>query len=155
MFLNPIHVQDEPLELRDTLPPEVLELNEPLARAFAPVEVSLVAIRDGKNIIVTGRLSTTLQLLCGRCADWMDWPVKVDDVIWDFEDPTEPTLNLTPFIREDILLNLPLNAVCQLDDKFRCPHSGKKFVPKESGEKPIHGRDTWKALDQLKKKLKD
>jgi uncharacterized metal-binding protein YceD (DUF177 family) len=62
---------------------------------------------------------------------------------------------LTPFIREDILLGLPLTAACQLDEKFRCPQSGKKFAPKEKAEKPIHGKDTWKALDQLKTKLKE
>lgn len=150
-----LNLGDEPLVIREELPASALELNEPLARASKPLKVDLVLQRMAEgDILVSGRLETVLALQCGRCAEWLDWPVQVDNFHLQIEKPKEHSLDLTPHVREDILLQLPLNAVCRLDPGYRCPYSGKSYPPDTKPPVSISNQEVWKELDKLKIKKK-
>ena len=110
--------------------------------------------RDGETLLVTGLLSTVLQLCCGRCGDWIEWPISIPEFILLLEPPFTDTIDLTPFLREDILLNLPVAASCRLDTENRCPLSGQIYLP-ASEPPPITGQDAWKELDKLKDREKE
>jgi uncharacterized metal-binding protein YceD (DUF177 family) len=141
---------DEPFSLVGKLPATVLELNDPAIKATSDISVNLLVNRVEENFLVTGELQTVLKLLCGRCADWMDWPIHVKDFTVDLEAPHPSSIDLTSFIREDILLQLPFNAVCRLDKDYRCPFSGKHYPPDTKPPTAIIGKEVWNALDKLK-----
>ena len=65
-----------------------------------------------------------------------------------FEAPHPASIDLTPLIREDILLELPMNAVCQLSAEGRCPVTGEIYRPPESSGE-ISTEDVWSELDKL------
>ena len=67
-----------PLELVGDLPPETLTLTDAAARAEQPISAELRVDKDGDNFLVTGWLKTSLSLLCGRCAVWFPYPVRVE-----------------------------------------------------------------------------
>lgn len=141
---------DEILPLNGRLAPSILELNEEGIKAESEVVVSLNVQRDGETMIVLGRVETKLQLMCGRCMEWMEWPIAIDDFCVTFEPPLATSIDLTESIREDIILRLPLRAACQLDEKHRCPLSGKLFPPPEEAPGSILGGEIWQDLDKLK-----
>lgn len=57
------------------------------------------------------------------------------------------TVDLTPFIREDILLVLPAHPRCDWDGQKVCEGAGEWKTPAENPEETA---DAWEALDKLK-----
>lgn len=150
MKFNPAEIgADEIVPLNGTLPPEVLELKDEGIRANTEIVVRLNLQRDGETIIVMGSLETKLELMCGRCLEWMAWPIAINDFCVTFEPPLAVSIDLTENIREDIILRLPLRAACELDAEHRCPISGKLFPPQKEAREPILGGEIWQDLDKL------
>lgn len=150
MKIFPAEIGVDIVPLSGRLPASALDLHDPGIRAEKDITAELSIQRDGETIIVLGRLSTTLQLMCGRCLDWMEWPVTVDDFCVTFEPPLAASIDLTGSIREDIILRLPLRAACELDAGHRCPLSGKLFPPNAEAAEPMLGGEIWQTLDKLK-----
>jgi len=151
-FSTALVTVEHPLELKEEISSEILGLGEASARALEPIRVEVVVQKDEENFLVTGWAQTKLSLLCGRCAEWMPWPVraKVEHL---FEAPHPNCIDLTPFIREDILLELPLNAVCRLGADGRCPVTGELYQPPPETSGTLAGEEVWEALSKIK--LKD
>ena len=150
-FTPALVVEVEPTELIGDIPADILALDEPAARAEQPIRAELLVHKDGDNFIVTGTLQTTLSLLCGRCATWMPWPVRVQ-VEHLFEAPHPNSIDLTPFLREDILLELPLNAACRLGADGRCPITGEFYQPPPENSGSLASGEVWEALSKIKTK---
>lgn len=141
----------QPVELKGELPSAALELNDQVARADAPILTELIVVRDGENLILTGTLVTTLQVICGRCAVWMPWPVRTQ-VEHVFEAPHPASIDLTLLLREDILIELPLNAACHLGADGRCPVTGEFYQPPPVNSGTLDTGEVWEALSKIKLK---
>jgi uncharacterized protein len=150
-FLPALVTEEHPLELNEEISAEVLGLAEASARALQPIRVELVVQKDEENFLATGWAQTSLSLLCGRCASWMPWPVRAR-VEHLFEAPHPNSIDLTPLIREDILLELPLNAVCRLGTDGRCPVTGELYQPPPENTGTLVGEEVWEALSKIKTK---
>jgi uncharacterized protein len=142
---------EHPLELKEELSAEILGLSEANARATKPILAEVTVQKDEGNFLVTGWAQTSLSLLCGRCAEWLPWPIRAR-VEHLFEEPHPNSIDLTPFVREDILLELPLNAVCRLGADGRCPVTGEFYKPRPESSGSIAGGEVWEALSKLKPK---
>ena len=150
-FFPALVTEEHPLELKEEISGEILGLNGDSARAEHPIRVELVVQKDEENFLATGWATTSLSLLCGRCAGWLPWPVhaKVEHL---FEGPHPNSIDLTPLIREDILLELPLNAVCRLGADGRCPVTGEIYQPRPESSGTLVGEEVWEALSKIKTK---
>ena len=150
-FIPALVSEEHPLELIEELPPATLALDEPSARAGEPIRADLRINKDGDDFLVTGRLRTTLSLQCGRCTEWFPFPVRVE-VEHLLAGPHPNSIDLTPFIREDILLELPLNAACRLGADGRCPVTGEIYRPRPQDTGSLTGEAVWEALSKIKPK---
>jgi uncharacterized metal-binding protein YceD (DUF177 family) len=150
-FIPALVTVEHPLELKEEISSEILGLGEASARAPQPIRAEVTVQKEEANFLVTGWASINLSLLCGRCAEWMPWPLraKVEHL---FAAPHENSIDLTPFIREDILLELPLNAVCRLGADGRCPVTGEFYQPRPESSGSIVSEEVWDALSKLKTK---
>jgi uncharacterized protein len=151
-FFPALVTEEHPLEINEELSAEVLGLDAASARAGQPIRVELVVQKDGENFLVAGWATTALSLVCGRCAEWLPWPLRAR-VEHLFEGPHPNSIDLTPSIREDILLELPLNAVCRLGADGRCPFTGELYQPRPENPGTLAGEEVWEALSKIK--LKD
>ena len=143
--------ESHPLELKGEIPSEILGLADASARAPQPIRAELLVQKEEENFLVTGWAQTSLSLLCGRCAEWLPWPVRAQ-VEHLFEGPQPNCIDLTPLIREDILLELPLNAVCRLGADGRCPVTGEFYQPRPESSDSIVSQEVWEALSKIKTK---
>ncbi len=144
--------QMHPLTLKGELSPEILGFNETTAKATKPIWAELLVVKEDEgNYLVTGWAQVPVSLTCGRCAEWfpMTLRAKVEHL---FEAPVPNSIDLTPLIREDVLLELPLNAVCQLGANGRCPVTGEFYQPRPEASDSLVGEDVWEALSKLKTK---
>jgi uncharacterized metal-binding protein YceD (DUF177 family) len=150
-FVPALITVEHPLELKEEMAADVLGLDPTTARAEQPIQVELTVQKDEENFLATGWATTSLSLVCGRCAVWMPWPIraKVEHL---FEAPHPNSIDLTPLIREDILLELPLNAVCRLGADGRCPVTGEIYQPHPETSGTLAGEEVWEALSKIKTK---
>jgi uncharacterized metal-binding protein YceD (DUF177 family) len=148
-FSPALVMEREPLEIHEQISAQVLALDDATARAEQPVDVEVTVQKDEDNFVVTGWARTTLLLRCAR--DGEGFPQKVRATVEHiFEAPHPATIDLTPFIREDILLEIPLSAACKLKEGNRCPITNEVIKPRKESAEPIAPpKDVWAELSKL------
>jgi DUF177 domain-containing protein len=113
-------------------------------RVDGPISVTLSYYRAGTEIFLEGRISAATASVCARCAEEFAAPrtrafryvlsprvldsmgdgggVKADDV--EFTEYEGEEIDLSPPIREQLLLALPTRALCREDCRGLCPRCG-------------------------------
>ena len=80
-----------------------------LARPKGPVKYDLTVHRLVNDLIVRGALALSLECHCARCGGSFAGKISIPDFCRNFSLTSKNELiNLTPDVREDILLALPM-----------------------------------------------
>ena len=101
----------------------------------------------GSGLWANGSLSQPVELRCVSCLEKFLHEVRVPAFAVHTELHGPETVDLTPFMREDILLNLPAHPHCDRDGDRVC--NGKQI---EIAEQDTKRKSDWSALDKLKLK---
>jgi uncharacterized protein len=129
---------------------ELVEMREPL-------RYDLVAEKFNDRVLVQGKLQSVLTCQCARCLSEFRYRLELTSWICDLplegEDKvlvTNDCVDLTPYIREDILLAFPQHPLCGqecrgLPDAARILQ-GSASVEGQSG----NGSSAWSELNKLK-----
>jgi len=156
LSVNLRHLEEHEIHLQGELPVAELDLgvNDELVRAEKPLRYALSAELLHDAVLVTGSLALPLDCECARCLKKFTTDLKLTG--WALHLPLEgedkaaienDCVDLTPFVREDILLDFPQHPLCRPD----CAGLKTKAARKtEAVEKPAS--DTWAKLDKLKLK---
>jgi uncharacterized protein len=99
----------------------------------------------GSGLWANGSLSQPVELRCVSCLEKFLHEVRVPAFAVHTELHGPETVDLTPFMREDILLNLPAHPHCDRDGDRVC--KGKRI---EIAEQDTKRESDWSALDKLK-----
>ena len=125
------------------------QLDPAEARCTGPLRYAIdVGISEGA-LWANGELTQPMELHCVRCLEAFPFDVKVKDFAVHTELTGPEEVDLTPFMREDILLNLPPYPHCDREGGQICP------VPmpiKKADENAVleERPPNWSALDKLK-----
>ncbi len=139
---------------RSQIPPEGLDLEvheepcwgevEGLWLSLAPIEASFHLERKGNGILASGAFTTTAVVLCSRCSESVSVPVSDQFAIlftgvseasraegselsaaeMDVDVMQDDRLDVSRFLRENVLLGLPLQPLCRAECRGLCPHCG-------------------------------
>ncbi len=156
--LNLLELREEPIQLKGTLPVSelVLGLQDELMHFVHPLEYDLEAELLGDAILVQGSWRLPVECECARClkrflyaVDMPDWslhlPLTGDDKVSHVDD----LVDLTPPLREDILLALPQHPVC--GSECGGPKLGAAQTKNNTGtSRSDQSSGAWAALDKLK-----
>ena len=159
LLVNLRHLEHGPVTLQGELTAEELELLDldELIRVAGPVHHDLVASKVEESILVQGRLALTLQCECARClkpfshrlelADWACLlPLEGEEAV----ELANDCADLTSFVREDILLELPQRPLCQPGCRG-LPIKGPGKTKSTGKTGPAGGvLPEWAALNKLK-----
>jgi uncharacterized protein len=121
-------------------------------RCTGPLRYTLdLGISEGA-LWATGSLAQPVELTCVRCLE--PFPFDIEAKAFSIHvDLTGPELiDLTPYLREDILLNLPAHPHCDREGGRVCPArklTAGSAAPPETDEKR---QPDWSVLDKLKLK---
>jgi uncharacterized metal-binding protein YceD (DUF177 family) len=99
----------------------------------------------GGALWARGSLSQPVKLRCVSCLEDFVYDIRVPAFAVHTELHGPETVDLTPFIREDVLLNLPAHPRCDRDGNRVC-----KPKQPESAEQDTKRKLDWSALDKLK-----
>ena len=144
------HIEDKDVHLEGELNAEDLHLdnNDALVVAKEPLKYDINVQKNGSDILAQGRLELPLQCECARCLKPFKYNVLLED--WaaliplhgDEKAHVENDLvDLTPYVREDILLNFPQHPLCSEE----CTG-----LPARPEQKQSKGSSAWSELNKLK-----
>jgi uncharacterized protein len=162
VVVNLRHLEDHTLKLEGELPVAELELDlrDDLIRAEKPLFYDLEAQRMGDELLVQGKLRLPLRCECVRCLKKFELQFKLTHWTQLFSLAGEEKVSivsdcvdLTPFLREDILLEFPQHPLCETECRGLPKTSiGSVEIPSDDAQSKEEA-SAWAALDKLK--LKD
>ena len=125
------------------------ELDPEEARCAGPLHYAIDAGISEGALWANGQLTQPVELHCVRCLEPFPFDIEVKDFTVHTDLAGPEVVDLTPFMREDILLNLPAYPHCDREGGRVCP---VPEVIKKADEKPVlEARPPdWSALDKLK-----
>lgn len=133
---------------------DILQLPaEDHVKAVGPLRYSLDVGMSSDGLWVTGSLQLDVEMECVRCLETFVYPVEVDDVALQMERPAHETVDLTPDLREDILLALPAHPHCDWSGERVCPSrlpAPGEAEPPEGANGDTRPPSAWETLDRLK-----
>jgi len=155
LLINLRHLEEQDLELKGELPAAELEfdVNDPMIRAEKPLLYELKVQQMDQSLLVQGKLHLALQCQCVRCLKAFEYPL--DLAAWTRHLALEgeekvpvvsDCVDLTPIVREDILLEFPQHPLCEVN----CSGLPKPEVGKAKTAGPGKQKSTWAELDKLK-----
>jgi uncharacterized protein len=159
LLLNIRHLETKAVQLDGEIPAAELELEgvDELIRVAGPLKHWLTVDRKGQNYLASGKLELPIECDCARCLkpfartiELPEWTLLMER---DGEDPVKidgDFVDLTPYLREDILLAFPQHPLCEAG----CgglPVAPSKNVQVNGGAEPEGGPSSaWAELDKLK-----
>jgi uncharacterized protein len=157
LLVNLRHLERNDLKLVGELPAADLEIDtrDELIQLKQPLKYRLEAQELDDSLLVRGKITLPVDCECARCLkpfvqklDWSDWscliPLAGEEAVARDGD----TVDLTPFLREDILLELPRHPLCKPDcGGLKKPPVGKS---KKSDLSDVKTSSAWSELDKIK-----
>jgi uncharacterized protein len=153
--VNIRHLEERDIRLHGQLPVAELELGsgDELVHASRPLRFDLMAQRFGGEIVAQGALELTLDCECARCLKPFPYVIRLKRWTGHFplEGPekvpvSDDLADLTPQIREDILLEFPQHPLCGAD----CGGLPDRSKEKKKGAGQTEGSSAWSELNKLK-----
>jgi uncharacterized protein len=182
MFIRIRDLEAEALQFGREFPPGAIDLGAELKQT-APLQaegrVELIEERSPgvkatiKDIRLTGSFRGAIELQCARCLEPVARPVQAefdllyrplgavqrDDEVSISEAETEigfykgDGLALEDVLREQILLAVPVKAVCRDDCRGLCPQCGQNLNHGKCECAPAAADPRWHALRDIRDKL--
>ena len=176
-FIDLKNLAQDKVSITGTSPPGEFDFGSESVRLVSPVEWELTAERAGLEIRIQGTLRSTAEIPCSRCLESARHEISKpfdlffrqrDEHMFDEDDEIELTekdtrtafftgteLAIDEILREQMLLALPMKALCKLDCKGLCPKCGTNLnirncnCPKEQFNPHLD------ALLEIKRRLED
>jgi uncharacterized protein len=154
---NVRHLEDKDLHLKGELPPQELDLEglDEVIHARKPLEYDLQVEKMEKAILAQGSLELPLDCECVRCLKRFEHRLVMPG--WAAHLPLEgeeqvtisnDVVDLTPYIREDIVLAFPQHPLCRPDCKgLENPHKGSAAEAQHESQLTS---SAWSELNKLK-----
>jgi uncharacterized protein len=159
LVVNLRHLEAHNVELKGKLPVEELDLDlrDELICAEKPLSYDLEVQQLEEALLLQGRLRLPLRCQCVRCLKSFDYLLELGK--WTLHLPLEgeekavvvnDCVDLTPYLREDILLEFPQHPLCETDCRgLPKIQSGKANKTSGSGQTKQES-SAWSELDKLK-----
>ncbi|BBI34487.1 YceD family protein [Cohnella abietis] len=131
--------RQQPLELQGTLDMTDMFRNSPEYSPLEPMKYDLVAEAADDRILVSGNLTCNVRMQCSRCLDIFDENVQLSfeeqfriakdgEAELNEDDEavlvTEERIDLSPYLAQELVVQLPYAPLCSEDCKGLCPDCG-------------------------------
>ena len=157
IIINLRHLEDDSLELSGELPVGELDLDlrDDMIRASQPLQYDLEVELLDDGLLVQGSLQIVLNCQCVRCLKEFKYELVLDS--WTVHLPLEgeeavsvkgDCVDLTSWVREDILLGFPQHPLCKMDCSG-LPQAKVGKARKTAG-KDESKPSAWAELNKLK-----
>ena len=144
-------VEKEPVFLEGTEPESFWDLPEKDEFAPAsPVNYEFKVTAAAGSFLVTGSVRGKVSTRCGRCLAPLTLELRNDHVelYYAKSDISTEEVDISGDVRDELLIELPMNPLCKEECKGLCPICGTNLNKKQCRcKKP--GNPVWSALDGI------
>ena len=158
VLVNLRHLDAHNIQLEGELPVAELDIDtrDEVIQAKHPLKYDLDVQKMDDSLLIQGNLHLDLDCKCVRCLkeftyplelpNWaLHLPLKGDDQVAVIND----CVDLTPYIREDILLEFPRHPLCEADCRG-LPGMSPGKGENAAAPKKTSGAAAWTELNKLK-----
>lgn len=138
--------ENDSLHLVGEANPAALDLEEAGIEAVSPLFYDLQVGLSGDGLFATGTLSQTMKMTCVGCLESFEFKLETQEFAMQKELSGSELVDLTPEVREDIHLLLPMHPRCTLGGN-KCPAQFPQRVVPSSKNSEV--RSVWAALDNI------
>lgn len=154
MIVDVARLGEDSQEFVGEEPPEVFDLgDDPEVKPAGPIRYRITVSLAGNSLIADGVLESELIVTCVRCAEFFKFTIRdpAFSAVHEILNKDE-AIDLTPDIRESMILAFPTNPVCSQDCKGLCPSCGTNLNKKRCRCAKTSKDDRWSVLNDLKVK---
>jgi uncharacterized protein len=159
LLVNLRHLEANNVRLDGTLPVEELDADphDEVIQVTHPLEYDLEVQKLEEGLLVQGWLKLVLECQCVRCLKAFPHAVELPD--WTCHVPlggeeaapvVSDCVDLTPYVREDILLEFPRHPLCNPECGGLPGTSVGKSKNTSDAAEPEVGSPAWAELNKLK-----
>lgn len=159
LLINLRHLEHKDLTLAGEVSAADLELEDldELIQAPHPLRYNLAVQRLEGDLLVQGKLKLRVECECARCLkafhrdlDFENWAIHLPLLGEEKVEVVNDSVDLTPYIREDILLAFPQHPLCEREcGGLKTPPSTR--AKSSSGTKQTEETSSaWAELNKLK-----
>lgn len=145
-FIDLKDLAQDPVSVEGQFAPGDIDFTGEPVRQTGPLQWSAKIERAGEDIRVAGTLEVPVELSCSRCLEPVIQEIEkpfdlffrqIDDSVFDEDDEIELSdedtrtsffsgtqLAVGDILREQVLLALPMKALCKVDCQGLCPSCG-------------------------------
>lgn len=181
MFISIQALEDKPLEFREQFPPQALDLG-PEVEQQTPLatrgRAELLEEHEGahqvvQDIRIVGSFATRIAVPCARCVEPVASELKesfdllyrprgierrgpessISEAETEIGFYTGEGLLLEDVLKEQVLLAVPLKALCREDCKGLCPVCGGNRNRESCDCAPQASDERWAALGKIRERL--
>ena len=126
------------------------ELESEGIRCVGPMQYQIdVGISEG-SLWANGSFKQPVELSCVACLEKFTYEIKVSAFALHTELRGPETIDLSPFMREDILLNLPAHPRCDREGGRVCKAAKSDDTELAKEQRAAKRDHDWGELDKLK-----
>ena len=159
LLVNLRHLEAHNVHLKGQLPTQELDMDarDEMIRAIEPLTYNLEVQKVEDGLLVQGRLSLPLECQCVRCLRRFSCDLQLNP--WTRHLPFQgeesvpvvsDCVDLTPYAREDILLEFPQHPLCEPECRGLLRSTVGKAKNTSNAGQNEPGSPAWKELDKLK-----
>jgi uncharacterized protein len=176
-FIDLKDLAHDKVSLAGTIPPGDIQFSGEGIRQIKALDWTATAERAGAEIRIAGELTTTVELACSRCLEPARYEIKKpfdlffrqrEEYMFDEDDEIELTekdtrtaffsgtqLAIGDILHEQVLLALPMKALCTVDCKGLCPSCGTNLNLKTCNCPKEHFNPNMAALLEMKRRMEE
>ena len=174
-FVDLKDLVDEKVSLKGSFEPGDINFSRDNVRQAAALNWNATAERAGREIRICGSLKTIVEMMCSRCLEPAGQDINKsfdlffrqrDELMFDEDQEIELTekdtqtaffsgtqLAIGEILHEQVLLALPMKALCRVDCKGLCPTCGINLNSGTCSCPPEKFSPHMDTLLELKKRL--
>ncbi|HEX5219462.1 MAG TPA: YceD family protein [Verrucomicrobiae bacterium] len=156
LLVNLRHLEKNDCKLKGELAVEELDIDtgDEMVQLAKPLRYQLEVQKMADALLARGKLVLPLACQCVRCLKAFEFKLELPDwachipLVGEEKAPIiSDSVDLTPFLREDILLELPQHPLCKPDcGGLKKPKAGKS----KKTDPGAPEASAWSELDKLK-----
>jgi uncharacterized protein len=176
-FVDLKDLAQDKISIQGSFEPGVVDFSADNIKQVKPLEWNATAERAGDEVRISGSLRTTMEVACSRCLEPATLEIakpfdlyfrQRDELMFDEDDEIELTekdtrtafftgtqLAIGDILREQVLLALPMKALCRLDCKGLCPECGTNLNIRNCNCPKEQFNPNLDTLLELKRRLEE
>ncbi len=138
-------------------------------KLISPISGEVKLLRTDEGILAQGNIETTLELKCSRCLEMFKKKIKIDfeqEYVPSWEKNSDEIreeerqegfiidesnkIDILETVRQDILINMPMELVCKSSCRSLCDQCGQNLNIKKCKCKKVKSISERKLKDFLK-----